>query len=180
MVGAPLGDVFSIVSREQAFKVLAAYASPFCFKFLWAAMLAAMLMGSFCILRSRRVRCGERLETGFERVGTIELPLFLDPGFGALFFEHVAHVWKGKLAMDESEETVSILSSGIKEFQVTSCGILAGFLALGEREFWKERQEIHNDVRSAVVDEVEFQAAASSGTSSSQPENLEVAMVQSG
>ena len=86
--------------------------------------------------------------------------MFLDPGFGAIFFEHVAHVRKGKLAKDESEETVSLSSSGPGDFQVTSCGILAGFLfAPGEREFWKERQksivEIHNDVRSAVVDEVE-------------------------
>ena len=42
----------------------------------------------------------------------LELPSFLDPGF----FEHVAHVWKGKLAKDESEETVSLLSSGAKDF----------------------------------------------------------------
>ena len=49
-------------------------------------MLAAMLMGSFYCLR-----------TGFERA-----PFVLDPGS----FEHVAHVWKGKLAKDESEETV--------------------------------------------------------------------------
>ena len=134
--GASLGDVFSIVSREQAFKVLAAYGSPFCFQYLLAAMLAAMLMGSFCFLRSRRVCCGQSLETGFESVGTFEFPLFLDPGFGAIFFEHVAHVWKGKLAKDESEETASILSSWITEFQVTSCGILAAFLlAPGEHEF---------------------------------------------
>ena len=81
--------------------MLAAHAFPFCFQYLLAAMLASMLMGSFCFLR-----------TGFERVRILELPSFLDPGF----FEHVAHVWKGKLAKDESEETVSLLSSGAKDF----------------------------------------------------------------
>ena len=70
---------------------------PFCFQYLFAAMLAAMLMVSFCLLR-----------TGFERVRVFKLLLFLDHGF----FEHVAHVWKGKLAKDESEENVSLLSSG--------------------------------------------------------------------
>ena len=83
--------------------MLAAFAFPFCFQYLLAAMLAAMLMESFCLLR-----------TGFERVRVFKLPLFLDPGF----FEHVAHVWKGKLAKDESEENVSLLSSGAKVFQV--------------------------------------------------------------
>ena len=53
-----------------------------------------------------------------------KFPLLLDPGF----FEHVAHVWKGKLAKDESEENVSLLDSGAKRFQVPSCGILDGFL----------------------------------------------------
>ena len=38
---APLGDVFSIVSREQAFKVLVAYAFTFCFRSFLAAMSAA-------------------------------------------------------------------------------------------------------------------------------------------
>ena len=40
--------------------------------------------------------------------------------------------------------------------------------------------EHHNDVRSAVVAEVEFQAAAAFGTSRPRPENLEAAIVQSG
>ena len=109
--------------------MLAAFAFPFCFQYLLAAMLAAMLMGSFCLLR-----------TGFKRVRVFKLPLFLD----LCFFEHVAHVWKGKLAKDESEENVSLLSSGAKVFQVPSCGILAGFLlAPGGREFWKERTLVH-------------------------------------
>ena len=53
----------------------------------------------------------------------LKFPLLLDPGF----FEHVAPVWKGKLAKDESEENVFLLNSGAKSFQVPSCGILAGF-----------------------------------------------------
>ena len=104
-------EMFSALSvatkRQDACRVC----FPFCFQYLLAAMLAAMLM-RFCFLR-----------TGFERERIFELPLFLDLGF----FKHVAYVWKGKLAKDESEETVSLLSSGAKDFQVTSCGILAGF-----------------------------------------------------
>ena len=108
-----------------------------------------------------------------------KFPLLLDPGF----FEHVAHVWKGKLAKDESEENVSLLNSGAKRFQVPSCGILDGFLlALGVREFWKERHWsiIDNDDRDAVVEisEPKFVAAAALGTCRSQPEKLEP--VQSG
>ena len=72
--------------------MLAAFAFPFCFQYLLAAMLAAMLMESFCLLR-----------TGFERVRVFKLPLFLDPGF----FEHVAHVWKGKLAKDKVKRMFS-------------------------------------------------------------------------
>ena len=81
--------------------MLATYVSPFCFQYLLAAMFAAMLIRSFCLLR-----------TGFERVRVFKLSFFLDPGF----FEHVAHVWKGKLAKYESEENVSLLSSGAKDF----------------------------------------------------------------
>ena len=140
--------------------MLAAFAFPFCFQYLLAAILAAMLMESFCLLFS-----------GFERVRLFKFPLFLDPGF----FEHVAHVWKGKLAKDESEENVFLLSSGATVFQVPSCGILAGFLlAPGEREFWKEGHWsiIDNDVRNAVVEisEHQFVAAAALGTCRSQPE----------
>ena len=47
-----------------------------------------------------------------------KFPLLLDPRF----FEHAAHVWKGKLAKDESEENVFLLNSGAKSFQVPSCG----------------------------------------------------------
>ena len=73
------------------------------------------------------------------------------------------------------------LVSSKDELQVSSSGTLAGdFLAPVMRRFWKERHQsiIYNDVRSAVVDEVAFQAAAASGTSSSQPENPEAAMIQ--
>ena len=112
---APLRVVFS-----RAIQMLAALAFPFCFQFLLAAFCAAMLVVS-CLLFS-----------GIERVPAFKFPLLLDPGF----FEHVAHVWKGKLAKDESEENVSLLSSGAKRFQVPSCGILDGFLlAPGVREF---------------------------------------------
>ena len=108
-----------------------------------------------------------------------KFPLLLDPGF----FEHAVHVWKGKLAKDESEENVFLLNSGATSFQVPSCGILAGFLlAPGVREFWKERHWsiIDNDVRDAVVEisEHQFVAAAALGTCRSQPEKLEA--VQSG
>ena len=120
----PLRVVFSIVSSVRAIQMLAALAFPFCFQFLLAAFCAAMLVVS-CLLFS-----------GIERVPAFKFPLLLDPGF----FEHVAHVWKGKLAKDESEENVSLLNSGAKGFQVPSCGILDGFLlAPGVREFWKER-----------------------------------------
>ena len=83
---APLWVVFGTLSSVRAIQMLAAFAFPFSFQYLLAAMLAAMLMGSFCLL------C-----TGFERVRVSTLPLFLDPGF----FEHVAHVLKGKLAEDK-------------------------------------------------------------------------------
>ena len=162
--------VRSVVSSVRAFQMLAAYAFPFRFQYLLAAMHAVMLMGSFCSLR-----------TGFERVRVFELLLCLDPGF----FEHVAHVWKGKLAKDESEETFSLWSSGATDFQVPLCGILAGFsFAPGKREFWKERHWsiIDNDVRDAVVEnpEYQFEAAAALGTCRSQPEKVEAANVQSG
>ena len=132
-----------------------------------AASCAAMLVVS-CLLFS-----------GIERVPAFKFPLLLDPGL----FEHVAHVWKGKLAKDESEENVSLLNSGAKRFQVPSCGIRDGFLlAPGVREFWKERHWsiIDNDDRDAVVEisESKFVAAAAPGTCRSQPEKLEA--VQSG
>ena len=117
--------------------------------------------------------------SGNERVPVFTFPLLLDPGL----FEHVAHVWKGKLAKDESEEYVSLLNSGAKSFQVPSCGIRDGrLLAPGVREFWKERHLsiIDNDDRDAVVEisESKFYAAAAPGTCRSQPEKLEA--VQSG
>ena len=79
--------------------------------------------------------------SGIERVRAFKFPLLLDPGF----FEHAVHVWKGKLAKDESEENVSLLNSVAKSFQVPSCGILDGFLlARGVREFWKERHWVQH------------------------------------
>ena len=142
--------------------MLAAFAFPFCFQFLLAAFCAAMLMVS-CLLFS-----------GIERVRAFKFPLLLDPGF----FEHAVHVWKGKLAKDESEENVFLLNSGATSFQVRSCGILDGFLlAPGVREFWKEGHWsiIDNDDRDAVVEisEHQFVAAAALGTCRSQPEKLE-------
>ena len=80
--------------------MLAALAFPFCFQFLLAAFCAAMLMVS-CLLFP-----------GIERVRAFKFPLLLDPGF----FEHAVHVWKGKLAKDESEENVFLLNSGAKSF----------------------------------------------------------------
>ena len=117
--------------------------------------------------------------SGNEIVSVVTFPLLLVPGLS----EHVAHVWKGKLAKDESEEYVSLLNSGAIRFQVPSCGILDGRLfAPGVREFWKERHLsiIDNDDRDAVVEisESKFFAAAASGTCWSQPEKLEA--VQSG
>ena len=164
---APFCVVFSIVSSVRAIQMLAALAFPFCFQFLLAAFCAAMLVVS-CLLFS-----------GIERVRAFKFLLLLDPGF----FEHAVHVWKGKLAKDESEENVSLLNSGAKSFQVPSCGILDGFLlAPGVREFWKERHWsiIDNDDRDAVVEisEHQFVAAAALGTCRSQPEKLEA--VQSG
>ena len=35
---------------------------------------------------------GQNFGTGFERAGNFELPVFLDPGFGAIFFKQIAHV----------------------------------------------------------------------------------------
>ena len=149
--------------------MLAALAFPFCFQFPLAASCAAMLV-VFCLRFS-----------GIERVSAFKFPLLLDPGL----FERVAHVWKGKLAKDESEENVSLLNSGAKSFQVPSCGIRDGcLLAPGVREFWKERHWsiIDNDDRDAVVEisESKFFAAAAPGTCRSQPEKLEAAIVQSG
>ena len=117
--------------------------------------------------------------SGNEIVSVVTFPLLLVPGLS----EHVAHVWKGKLAKDESEEYVSLLNSGAIRFQVHSCGILDGRLfAPGVREFWKERHLsiIDNDDRDAVVEisESKFVAAAASSTCWSQPEKLEA--VQSG
>ena len=164
---APLWVVFSIVSSVRAIQMLAALAFPFCFQFPLAASCAAVLV-VFCLRFS-----------GIERVSAFKFPLLLDPGL----FEHVAHVWKGKLAKDESEENVSLLNSGAISFQVPSCGIRDGFLlAPGVREFWKERHWsiIDNDDRDAVVEisESKFVAAAAPGTCRSQPEKLEA--VQSG
>ena len=164
---APLWVVFSIVSSVRAIQMLAALAFPFCFQFPLAASCAAMLV-VFCLRFS-----------GIERVSAFKFPLLLYPGL----FERVAHVWKGKLAKDESEENVSLLNSGAKSFQVPSCGIRDGrLLAPGVREFWKERHLsiIDNDDRDAVVEisESKFFAAAASGTCWSQPEKLEA--VQSG
>ena len=159
---APFWVVFSIVSSVRAIQMLAALAFPFCFQFLLAAFCAAMLVVS-CLLFS-----------GIQRVCAFKFPLLLDPGF----FEHAVHVWKGKLAKDESEENVSLLNFGAKSFQVPSCGILDGFLLAPDvREFWKER---HLSVRDAVVEisEPQFVAAAALGTCRSRPENLET--VQSG
>ena len=56
--------------------------------------------------------------SGNERVPVFTFPLLLDPGL----FEHVAHVWKGKLAKDESEEYVSLLNSGQKVFRFLRVG----------------------------------------------------------
>ena len=109
---APFWVVFSFVSSVRAIQMLAALAFSFCFQFLLAAFCAAMLVVS-CLLFS-----------GIERVRAFKFLLLLDPGF----FEHAVHVWKGKLAKDESEENVSLLNSGAKSFQVPSCGILDGFL----------------------------------------------------
>ena len=58
VVGCPFWVVFSIVSCVRAIQMLAAFAFPFCFQYLLAAMLAAMLMESFCLL----------LFSGIERV----------------------------------------------------------------------------------------------------------------
>ena len=102
---APFWVVFSVAFERS--RCLPRLLFPCVFQYLLAAMLAAMLMESFCFLFS-----------GFERVRVFKFLLFLDPGF----FEHVAHVWKGKLAKDESEENVFLLSSG-----APSCRILAGF-----------------------------------------------------
>ena len=63
---------------------------------------------------------GQNFETGFEIVGNFKLPLFLDSGF--LDLRSYCTIFS------ESEETVSFMSSGIKDFQVPSCRILAGFL----------------------------------------------------
>ena len=158
---APLRVVFSIVSSFRAIQMLAALAFPFCFQFLLAALCAAMLVVS-CLLFS-----------GIERVPAFKFPLLLDPGL----FEHVAHVWRGKLEKDESEENVSLLNSGAKSFQVPSCGIPDGFLLAPDvREFWKERHWsiIDNDDRDAVVEisESKFVAAAAPGTCRSQPEKI--------
>ena len=57
--------------------MLAAFAFPFCFQFLLAALFAAMLMVS-CLLFS-----------GIERVRAFKFSLLLDPGF----FQHAVHVW---------------------------------------------------------------------------------------
>ena len=96
---APLWDVFSIFSSVRAIQMLAAFA----FSFLFSVSLG------------RDACCdadGIILPSAYGRVRVFKLPLFLDPGF----FEHVAHVWKGKLTKDESEENVSLLSSGTKSF----------------------------------------------------------------
>ena len=67
---APFWVVFSIVSSVRAIQMLAAFAFPFCFLYLLATILAAMLTEPFCLLFS-----------GFERVRVFKFPLFLDPGF---------------------------------------------------------------------------------------------------
>ena len=83
------------------------------------------------------------------------------------------HFCKGTLKDEESTELPVSLVSWKDEFQVSSSGTLTGV-----RQFWKERHQsiIHNDVRDAVVEV----PTAAFGTSSSWPENLAAAKVQSG
>ena len=104
---APLWVVFSIFSSVRAIQMLAAFAFPFCFQYLLAALFAAMLMESFCLLR-----------TGFERVRVFRFFLLLDPGS----FEHAAHVWKGKLAKDEVKRRFSSSILGQKVFRFLRVG----------------------------------------------------------